>query len=238
MKKLIGLISILLIVGIALLWSFSQTRLEQNGLESDESFDKRAKESVKQANLLEQKETKPATEISKTQAKEIEPIETVGAEISGEFNGISRPSTVAKEILDKAGVLPKDLQGEAYVEFDLEALRQLEVGDTFNLEIPQTSEMFSAEVTKTNIFDNGDKSVFGRLVGSDGNLHTTVLTVGADALYGQFTTTSGNYVFESLGQHGWLAAKRDLYRNHVEFEAVEMGASANGSHQFAADKKQ
>ena len=145
------------------------------------------------------------------------------------FNGISRPSDEAKEILEEAGVLPEDLKGESYVEFDLDSLRSLEVGDTFNLEIPQTLEMFSAEVTKVNTFDNGDKSVFVRLVGSDGAMHTTVLTVGEDALYGQFTTASGNYVFESKGKHGWLAAKRDLYKSHVEFEAVQMDTSNDDS---------
>ncbi|MGX5201730.1 hypothetical protein [Aliikangiella sp. IMCC44632] len=140
------------------------------------------------------------------------------------FSGISRTSTEAKAYLEAAGVLPQDLNGEAYVEFDLQALRALEIGDTFNLDIPQTLETFSAEVTNTTIFDNGDKSVFGRLVGSDGVLHTTVLTVGADALYGQLTAPSGNYVFETKEQYGWIAAKRDLYQSHIESEAVPVPA--------------
>ena len=88
--------------------------------------------------------------------------------------------------------------------------------------------MYAAEVTKIEKFNKGDKSVFGRLVGSDGVLHTTVLTVGEDAVYGQFTTVAANYVFESKGKYGWIAAKRDLYRNHVEIEAVQVGSLTEG----------
>jgi hypothetical protein len=150
------------------------------------------------------------------------------------YSGITRISDEAKAILEEAGVLPEDLSEEAYVEFDLDTLRGLEVGDTFNLEIPQTSEMFSTEVTKVEEFNNGDKSVFGRLIGSDGAFHTSVLTVGVDAVYGQFTTVSGNYVFESKGKHGWLAAKRDLYKKHVEFEAINPEPSTEASSSIIA----
>lgn len=137
-----------------------------------------------------------------------------------QFSGIAKQSAQAKAILEKAGILPTDLAEEAYLEFDLESLRALEVGDTFDIEIPQTLETFSTEVTQTKRFANGDRSVFGRLIGSDGEFHNSVMTVGEDALYGQITTPSGNYVFETKGKHGWLAAKRDLYKSHVEFEPV------------------
>lgn len=154
------------------------------------------------------------------------------------FSGIAKHSDKAKSVLEKAGVLPQDLNDEAYLEFDLESLRGLEIGDTFNLEIPQTSETFAAEVVKVEKFNNGDKSVFGRLVGSDGVLHTTVLTVGSDALYGQLTAPSGNYVFETKGQYGWLAAKRSLYKNHVEFEAVRMEPPADGPEDVFAPQQE
>ena len=120
--------------------------------------------------------------------------------------------------MQAAEVLPKDLNNEAYIEFDLDSLRTLEPGQNFELLIPQTQASFIAEVTSISESGNGDKSIFGKVTGVDGRFHTTVLTVGENAVYGQLTVPSGNYVFESKDQYGWIAAKRDLYRSHEEEE--------------------
>ena len=143
------------------------------------------------------------------------------AVIENSFDAINKPSTKAKEILKAAKVLPTDLQNEAYIEFDLAALKTLEAGDNFDLAIPQTAETYSAEITNVTNASNGDKSIVGQVIGANGVLHTTILTVGNDAVYGQFTAPSGNYVFESKGQYGWIAAKRDLYKNHIEHQVGE-----------------
>jgi hypothetical protein len=143
------------------------------------------------------------------------------AVIENSFDAINKPSTKAKEILKAAKVLPTDLQNEAYIEFDLAALKTLEAGDNFDLAIPQTAETYSAEITNVTNASNGDKSIVGQVIGANGALHTTILTVGNDAVYGQFTAPSGNYVFESKGQYGWIAAKRDLYKNHIEHQVGE-----------------
>ncbi|RRS09775.1 hypothetical protein EAG18_04660 [Pseudoalteromonas sp. J010] len=135
-----------------------------------------------------------------------------------DFYAVNKVSDKAKAVLEAAKVLPKDLNNEAYIEFDLASLRKLEGGDNFELLIPQTQESFIAEVTGISSAENGDKSVFGKVTGADGRFHTTVLTVGKDAVYGQLTAPSGNYVFESKDQYGWIAAKRDLYRSHQEEE--------------------
>lgn len=143
------------------------------------------------------------------------------AVIENSFDAINKPSTKAKEILKAAKVLPTDLQNEAYIEFDLATLKTLEAGDNFDLAIPQTAETYSAEITNVTNASNGDKSIVGQVIGANGALHTTILTVGNDAVYGQFTAPSGNYVFESKGQYGWIAAKRDLYKNHIEHQVGE-----------------
>ncbi|PHI37826.1 hypothetical protein CBQ28_06480 [Pseudoalteromonas sp. GCY] len=137
---------------------------------------------------------------------------------SSDFYAVNKVSNKAKTVLSAAKVLPQDLNNEAYIEFDLPTLRKLESGDNFELLIPQTQESFVAEVTGISLAENGDKSVFGKVTGADGRFHTTVLTVGKDAVYGQLTAPSGNYVFESKDQFGWIAAKRDLYRSHKEEE--------------------
>ncbi|MDP4486724.1 MULTISPECIES: hypothetical protein [Pseudoalteromonas] len=137
---------------------------------------------------------------------------------SSDFYAVNKVSNKAKAVLSAAKVLPQDLNNEAYIEFDLPTLRKLEGGDNFELLIPQTQESFVAEVTGISLAENGDKSVFGKVTGADGRFHTTVLTVGKDAVYGQLTAPSGNYVFESKDQFGWIAAKRDLYRSHKEEE--------------------
>lgn len=134
------------------------------------------------------------------------------------FDAINKLSDQAKKILKNAKVLPTDLTNEAYIEFDLPTLRSLEVGDNFDLAIPQTAETYTAEITSISKASNGDKSIFGQVTGLDGRMHNTVLTVGKDAVYGQFTTSNGNYVFESKGEYGWIAAKRDLYKSHIEHD--------------------
>ena len=155
-----------------------------------------------------------------------DPIKTAPSEaklavIENSFDAINKPSTKAKEILKAAKVLPNDLQNEAYIEFDLAALKTLKAGDNFDLAIPQTAETYSADITNVTNASNGDKSIVGQVIGANGVLHTTILTVGNDAVYGQFTAPSGNYVFESKGQYGWIAAKRDLYKNHIEHQVGE-----------------
>ncbi|MBB1296887.1 MULTISPECIES: hypothetical protein [Pseudoalteromonas] len=137
-----------------------------------------------------------------------------------EFDAVNRLSDKAKQVLINAKVLPTDLHNEAYIEFDLNSLQALETGENFDLAIPQTAETFTAEVTNVVESENGDKSIFGKIVGVDGRMHNTVLTVGKDAVYGQFTAPSGNYVFESKGKYGWIAAKRDLYKSHIEHEVT------------------
>lgn len=146
------------------------------------------------------------------------------------ISNIIKPSEQAQQFLEQAGVIPSDLNGEHYVEFNLDALRALELGDSFDMVIPQTAEEFSAEVTHVTKFPNGDKSVHAMVIGGDGRFHNTVLTVGSDALYGQFTVPSGNYAFESKNQYGWIAAKRDLYRNHIEQLPDQSDSSDNPSH--------
>ena len=129
------------------------------------------------------------------------------------FDAVNRLSDRAKAVLTNAKVLPTDLNNEAYIEFDLATLQALKTGENFDLAIPQTTETYTAEVTNVIESANGDKSIFGKVLGVDGRMHNTVLTVGKDAIYGQFTAPSGNYVFESKGQYGWIAAKRDLYKS-------------------------
>jgi len=151
-------------------------------------------------------------------------------DVGSEFYAINKLSEKAKSVLSEAGVLPSDLNNEAYVEFDLPSLRALEAGDNFELMIPQSAETFIAEVTFIDVAGNGDKSIFGNVTGADGRFHTTVLTVGKDAVYGQLTAPSGNYVFETKDQYGWIAAKRDLYRKHVEFEHSESEHHSDAQH--------
>jgi hypothetical protein len=151
-------------------------------------------------------------------------------DVEAVFYAINKLSDKAQSVLSEAGVLPSDLNNEAYIEFDLTSLRELEAGDNFELMIPQSAETFIAEVTFIDVANNGDKSIFGNVTGADGRFHTTVLTVGQNAVYGQLTAPSGNYVFESKDQYGWIAAKRDLYRKHVEFEHSEPEHHSDAQH--------
>ncbi|KZN40719.1 hypothetical protein N474_15800 [Pseudoalteromonas luteoviolacea CPMOR-2] len=224
MKKLAFLL-ILSCISVSY-WFFSKPN---DVIESIETVQEVAPEIDKNVNQLEvvgvANSPKPEMEIAPIATKK----STVKMErLPLDIGEIASISEEAKEVLVEAGVLVRDISEEAYVEFDLAAMQQLEVGDTFDLTIPQTTEMHRAEVTQVDIFPNGDKSVFAQVTGSDNRFHNSVMTVGSNAIYGQFTVSSGNYVFESHGKHGWIAAKRDLYKNHVEHTPVER-APAEGA---------
>ncbi|MEL0633892.1 hypothetical protein V6237_14005 [Pseudoalteromonas carrageenovora] len=153
------------------------------------------------------------------------------------FDAINKLSDDAKTILKNAKVLPTDLNNEAYIEFDLPTLKALKMGDNFDLAIPQTAETYTAEITNISEASNGDKSIFGQVTGLDGRMHNTVLTVGNDAVYGQFTTANGNYVFESKGKHGWIAAKRDLYKSHIEHDTSSLSPNTQKGIDVFAPKR-
>ena len=157
--------------------------------------------------------------------------------IDEQFDAINKRSDKAKQILRNAKVLPTDLNNEAYIEFDLPTLQALEQGDNFDLAIPQTAETYTAEITNVTEASNGDKSIFGKVTGLDGQMHNTVLTVGKDAVYGQFTTANGNYVFESKGKYGWIAAKRDLYKSHMEHDTNGLSPNIKKGIDVFAPKK-
>jgi len=166
--------------------------------------------------------------------KNIEPAKT---SIPEHFDAINKLSDDAKAILKNAKVLPTDLNNEAYIEFDLPTLKALNMGDNFDLAIPQSAETYTAEITSVSEASNGDKSIFGQVTGIDGNMHNTVLTVGKDAVYGQFTTPNGNYVFESKGKYGWIAAKRDLYKSHIEHDTSSLSPNTQKGVDVFAPKK-
>jgi hypothetical protein len=194
----------------------------------DESNSKQPKQTVVVKNQPNDLHHEPAPKKETVKAKPANNPST--ANLPTPFYAVNRLSDEAKSVLTEAGVLTGDLNNEAYIEFDLPALRKLENGDNFELMIPQTSETFIAEVTFVDTASNGDKSIFGNVTGADGRFHTTVITVGKNAIYGQFTAPSGNYVFESKDQYGWIAAKRDLYRKHVEFEHSEFSHHSDAKH--------
>ncbi|MCO7190568.1 MULTISPECIES: hypothetical protein [unclassified Pseudoalteromonas] len=210
----------LILIGILIsYWLFSGPNSEVQHIQPTQKDALIVNKNVDKAEpLVVSASPKQHIEVAQNTTKEItQDVERLPQDI-GEIASISDS---AKAILIEAGVLVKDISEEAYVEFNLAAMQQLEVGDTFDLTIPQTTEMHRAEVTQVDVFPNGDKSVFAKVTGSDNRFHNSVMTVGSDAIYGQFTVPSGNYVFESHGKHGWIAAKRDLYKNHVEHTPQE-----------------
>ena len=217
MKKLIAFFAVVAILTIAYL--FSQNEPSTINTAIDTPSEKR----------LKPDENPVVTEIT-LKPNITQPPTPSKAPEESTFYAVNKLSDKAKAVLNEAGVLPTDLNNEAYIEFDLPSLRSLEAGDNFELLIPQSTETFIAEVTFIDVAGNGDKSIFGNVTGADGRFHTTVLTVGKDAVYGQLTAPSGNYVFESKDQYGWIAAKRDLYKKHVEFEHSESEHHSDAQH--------
>ena len=88
-----------------------------------------------------------------------------------------------------------------YFQLNLSVMLQMKVGDTFDIAFPQTTEIFSVEVTEAESYSDGYKSVKGIVIGDNSQIS---FTVGRDAVYGSISVYSGYYKFESSDQYAWI----------------------------------
>ncbi|MFA0810249.1 hypothetical protein [Microbulbifer epialgicus] len=124
-------------------------------------------------------------------------------------------SELAREVLHANGRLPKDLKGETYLELNVEMLRNLEVGDYIDLDLPGVEGDYDAQVSSIQQHASGNKSLelnfpgYARLVGA-------TITLGKDVVYAQLNLPSGSYTMEAQDGYAWIAPNGALIQGHVE----------------------
>ncbi|WP_444924780.1 hypothetical protein ACJJH9_07250 [Microbulbifer sp. DLAB2-AF] len=200
MRKIIPLIA-LLCAGGYFFWAKSQTDSPQP--------------------ITEKPVSPPSNKIVPTETKSTEEVVEMPSAQEQETNPDSAlmwaESDVARQVLHESGRLPLDLNGETYLEIDVEALKNLSIGDYVDIEMPGVKGNYDAQVDKVQEHASGNKSVQMNLPGY-GSVYFVNFTIGKNSVYGNLTLPSGSYSLEAQGNYAWVASKKDLTRSHLEEE--------------------
>ncbi|MFA0810252.1 hypothetical protein [Microbulbifer epialgicus] len=198
MRKIIPLIA-LLCAGGYFFWAKSQTDSPQP--------------------ITEKAVSPPSKKIVPTETKSTGDIVEVSSvdeqEVDSDSNLMWAESDIARQVLYESGRLPVDLNGETYLEIDVEALKNLSIGDYVDIEMPGVEGDYDALVDKVKEHASGNKTVQMNLPGF-GSVYFVSFTFGKDTVYGNLTLPSGSYSLEAQGNYAWVASKADLTKNHVE----------------------
>jgi hypothetical protein len=125
-----------------------------------------------------------------------------------------RESEESRQVLQSnPDKLPGDLAGEAYVELNTQQLKQLQLGDAFELTVPQLGTSFAAEVDHITQHPNGDITIEANFPGME-NYYSAVITLGDGNSYAQISTPDGVYLLEAQGDYAWIASRNSLVASH------------------------
>ncbi|USD23146.1 hypothetical protein MJO52_08420 [Microbulbifer variabilis] len=171
--------------------------------------------------ITEKPVSPPSKKIVPTETKSTEEVVVMPSAQEQEANPDSAlmwaESDVARQVLHESGRLPLDLNGETYLEIDVEALKNLSIGDYVDIEMPGVKGNYDAQVDKVQEHASGNKSVQMNLPGY-GSVYFVNFTIGKNSVYGNLTLPSGSYSLEAQGNYAWVASKKDLTRSHLEEE--------------------
>ncbi|WNZ58071.1 hypothetical protein ACJJI5_09710 [Microbulbifer sp. EKSA008] len=179
--------------------------------------------------VAELEKPKPAISKSAQKAEPLKPEEVqVGEEElleSDEEKALWVESELAREALHENGRLPVDLNGETYLELDIDMLRNLTVGDYVDIDLPGIEGDYDAQVGSIEEHASGNKSLQLNFPGMT-RLHGATFTLGANSVYAQLNLPSGSYTMEAQGSYAWIAPNGALIKNHVEKHDKDMSSEA------------
>ncbi|AWF80933.1 hypothetical protein BTJ40_08985 [Microbulbifer sp. A4B17] len=208
MRKIIPLVAIAVAVGY-FVWAKSQSETEKTVVELE-----KPKPAI----------SKVAQKVEPAQSEEVQAIEEEILEADQE-QALWVESELAREVLHENGRLPVDLNGETYLELDVQALRNLTVGDYVDINMPGIVGDYDAQVGSIEEHASGNKSLQLNLPGMT-RLHGATFTLGANSVYAQLNLPSGSYTMEAQGNYAWIAPNGALIKNHVEKHDKDMSSEA------------
>jgi len=136
-------------------------------------------------------------------------------------------SELAREVLHESGRLPKDLKGETYLELNVDMLRNLEIGEYVDLDLPGVEGEYDAQVGNIQQHASGNKSLNLNFPGH-ARLFGATITLGKDVVYAQLNLPSGSYTMEAQGDYAWIAPNGALIQGHVEKGDLRRKPSSQG----------
>ncbi|WP_444930689.1 hypothetical protein ACJJIF_02600 [Microbulbifer sp. SSSA002] len=208
MKKIIPLVAITVAVGY-FVWAKSQSEAEKPVVEQGKS-----KLTI----------SKAAPKVETFQPGDAHVFEEESLENSEE-KPLWLESDLARKVLHENGRLPVDLNGETYLELDVEMLRNLTVGDYVDIDLPGIEGDYDAQVASIEQHTSGNKSLQLNFPGMT-RLHGATFTLGENSVYAQLNLPSGSYTLEAQGNYAWIAPNGALIQNHVEKHDKDMSSDA------------
>ncbi|USD23148.1 hypothetical protein MJO52_08430 [Microbulbifer variabilis] len=136
-------------------------------------------------------------------------------------------SELAKQVLHENGRLPKDLKGETYLELNVDMLRNLEIGEYVDMDLPGVEGDYDAQVGSIQQHASGNKSLELNFPGH-ARLFGATITLGKDVVYAQLNLPSGSYTMEAQDGFAWIAPNGALIQGHVENGDLRRKPSSQG----------
>ncbi|MBE0389233.1 hypothetical protein [Pseudoalteromonas luteoviolacea] len=130
---------------------------------------------------------------------------------------INKASTDARKALIKN----HQYISQAYIEFDIRRIKTLKKQDSIAFYVPQLQRSFIVSVNEVRNEKLGNLLVLGHLL--DDHQKRTVLELKLSGLSvsGRFKTLSGEYLFRSHAQYGWIASEYEGHRRYLKYPESE-----------------
>ncbi|MCF2857739.1 hypothetical protein L1286_09670 [Pseudoalteromonas sp. SMS1] len=106
---------------------------------------------------------------------------------------------------------------QAYIEFDIRRIKQLKKHDTIAFYVPQLQRSFIISISDTRNEKLGNLSVFGHLLDDLQKRTVLELKLSGLSVSGRFKTQSGEYLFRSHAQYGWIASEYEGHRRYLKY---------------------
>ena len=133
-------------------------------------------------------------------------------------------ASAAWEASDEAGagldLTDEELNdGREFIEFKRIKLESLVAGDTLELPINQSGQIYKAEITQAVANSDGSVTWHGKLVDElgavtdeSGSAYDVTFTSGQRMASGGMFTPEGHFVIEAVGEQGWIANASTLFK--------------------------
>lgn len=109
--------------------------------------------------------------------------------------------------------------GREFIEFKRMKLETLVAGDTLELPISQSGQIYQAEITQALANSDGTVTWHGKLVDElgpvtdeSGSAYDVTFTSGQRMASGGMFTPEGHFVIEAVGEQGWIANASTLFK--------------------------
>ncbi|MDK1288150.1 hypothetical protein [Pseudoalteromonas umbrosa] len=106
---------------------------------------------------------------------------------------------------------------QAYIEFDIKRIKSLQASDLVSFYVPQQARSYMITIDRIEQSKQGGVIVFGYLTGDKAQHTVLKLKLEGRSVEGRLQTTSGEYLFRSHAQYGWIAAQYEGKRQYLKY---------------------